>query len=97
MKFQRFAIVTVFITLIVPVTAPANEYPDETIEGISPQVRIISPGPGMYNNIYGEVPYMDSSCRYVIYLKLGQQGDLKTGDCGPSTERIRRCRSNHLW
>jgi hypothetical protein len=80
MKFHQFVIAALFIALIVPVTVGANEDQDKTIEGISPEVRIISAGAGMYNNIYGEVPYMDRASRYVIYLKLGQQGDLKTGD-----------------
>ncbi|MHC4639694.1 MAG: hypothetical protein ACYTBV_19685 [Planctomycetota bacterium] len=79
-KFRRFAVAVAFMTLTAPIAVQANEHPDETIEGVSPHVRIISSGPGMYNNIYGEVPYMDSAGRYVIYLKLGQQGDLKTGD-----------------
>jgi hypothetical protein len=80
MNFRQFVIAVVFITLTVPIAVPANEHPDRAIEGVSPQAGIISSGPGMYNNIYGEVPYMDPAGRYVIYLKLGQQGDLKTGD-----------------
>jgi len=67
-------------TLAEDITTGCFQHPNKRIEGVSPEVRIISHGPGMCNNIYGEVPYMDSSSRYVIYLKLGEQGDINTGD-----------------
>jgi hypothetical protein len=68
------------VTCVKNTTIDCSRYQNKTIEGVSPEVRIISHGLDMCNNIYGEVPYMDSSSRYVIYLKLGKQGDIDTGD-----------------
>jgi len=34
------------------------------------EVRFISQGPTICNNIYGELPFMDASSRYVIYFRL---------------------------
>lgn len=34
------------------------------------EVRFLSQGPTICNNIYGELPFMDASSRYVIYFRL---------------------------